>query len=489
MRDFVLAHDFKLALNYHSYGGFLIYPYGYTSDPAEDEPTFQHLANLMTQENRLVYGTGMQTLSYRTNGDADDWMYGGEEKPVVFAMTPELGTVEHGFWPHEEDIEVLCKQALSQNLVAAGFLLNSATMIDESTPYLTETAGEIPISMARLGFDVVGIILRVRPLTPNIEFSSTDRLYTLGLNREPTSLSYRLASGIEPGTEIRFVVEVDNGALEFRDTITKYFYRPDYLLANDGRANDWITSGLMASWRETTRKFYSAPTSLTDSPTGNTVPYTTNYLTSRQAFPLHGSDSVVLTFKALWDIQNRTDYATVEISTDGRTFVPLCGKYSQPGKLRANEGLPVYTGRQQTWVTEVIDLTPYRGFDVTLRFGMISTHLNTREGIYIDDIEILQFNEGIITHVDHIDVDQFSAVAMPNPASDLVTIRTNHTDGLLPHRVVVYDARGQMVFQSPFQDASSGIEISLWPSGMYFYVLFDHQGRVASRPGKLMVNR
>ena len=78
MRDFSNDHDFKLAINYHSYSNLLLYSWGYTSDPSPDNELFHEYAKLMTKENHYTYGPASTTI-YPTNGDANDWMYGEQE--------------------------------------------------------------------------------------------------------------------------------------------------------------------------------------------------------------------------------------------------------------------------------------------------------------------------------------------------------------------------------------------------------------------------
>ena len=99
MRDFCEAHNFEIALNYHTYGDMLIYPWGYdysifTPDSAE----FVEFAMLLTEDNRYIYGTGDQTVGYIVNGDSDDWMYGEQStKQKIYSMTPEAGPYNYGF--------------------------------------------------------------------------------------------------------------------------------------------------------------------------------------------------------------------------------------------------------------------------------------------------------------------------------------------------------------------------------------------------------
>ncbi len=478
VRDFVLEHDFKVALNYHSYGGYLIYPWGYTSQPAEDIEVFQELAILLTRQNRYNYGTGLETVNYHTNGDADDWMYGEQqEKPAIYAMTPEMGTEEHGFWPHRDDVEHLCKAALHQNLQAAYFLLSSGLVIDETEGYLTEKEGSTSLRITKLGFEDVGLSVSVKPITKNITFENTSRFYILSLfSKQRDQFNYRLSPDIQDGERVKFTYTVDNGTYQRIDTIVKYYQEPNFSIANDGTMADWQSQGLENNWSTTDRTYYSPPSSLTDSPNGNYVPYSSNYLTLKDPILISGTDSAVLTFKALWDIQHHFDYFRVEISTDGGgTYEALCGRHSSAAMIPTVAGEPIYTGRQLDWISERVDLSGYTGQLIHLRFAMVSTNNDTRDGIYIDDINVLQYDQGSITGTNLIEPEDFESVVVPNPISTMAQI-VSDSDITDLDQILIYNQLGMQVTRFPFQKVVT-LDVRDWPTGLYFYQVTDREGR------------
>jgi len=120
VRDFCLQHHFQLALNYHTYGNYLIYPFGYNSQVTPDDSIFRRYASDMAHYNRYTYGTNMQTVHYAANGDADDWMYGEQTtKDKIIAMTPEVGSSSDNFWPTMDRIYPLAQENLRPNLYLA----------------------------------------------------------------------------------------------------------------------------------------------------------------------------------------------------------------------------------------------------------------------------------------------------------------------------------------------------------------------------------
>ena len=119
IKNFVEDHDFKIVLNYHSYGNLFIHPYGYDpglSLPEEDHEIFIEYGEAMTQYNGYLLGTGIETVGYTVNGEACDWMYG---EHGIYAYTPEVGADSDGFWPSTIRIVPLAEENLFPNQYAA----------------------------------------------------------------------------------------------------------------------------------------------------------------------------------------------------------------------------------------------------------------------------------------------------------------------------------------------------------------------------------
>ncbi|XP_015591347.1 carboxypeptidase B [Cephus cinctus] len=83
LRNFVLANkdSIKLYLTYHSYGNYILYPWGYTSDLPDDEPELRSLAEAADDAIASLYGTrytiGSSTnVLYAAAGGSDDWVKG-----------------------------------------------------------------------------------------------------------------------------------------------------------------------------------------------------------------------------------------------------------------------------------------------------------------------------------------------------------------------------------------------------------------------------
>ncbi len=116
--------------------------------------------------------------------------------------------------------------------------------------------------------------------------------------------------------------------------------------------------------------------------------------TLTRAFDLRGLTSATLTFSAWYDIEEGWDYAYVSISTDGgNRWQILRGRYTTDDNPVGNAFGPGWTGisgggTTPAWVEEQVDLTPFVGQEVLIRFEMVTDDAVNHAGLLIDNIAI-----------------------------------------------------------------------------------------------------
>ena len=165
VRDFCKSHDFKLALNYHTWGNLMIHPWGWADMASPDSVKFRRLARWLTAENRFNAGLATQTVGYQVNGTSDDWQYGEEG---IFALTPEVGRI-NGFWPPDAEIDELSKSTLWTNLSLARFALNAAVYEDKSDSYLPNVlGGNLDFDLHFLGLEPTDFTVSIEPVAGKI---------------------------------------------------------------------------------------------------------------------------------------------------------------------------------------------------------------------------------------------------------------------------------------------------------------------------------
>ena len=149
---------------------------------------------------------------------------------------------------------------------------------------------------------------------------------------------------------------------------------------------NWTATG---GWGTTTQSYVSSPSSFTDSPSGNYSSNANSIFTTNDFIDLGSSIGAVLEFQTKWAIEDDWDYGQVLVSTNGTSWTPMEGNYTEPGTGSFQPtGEPVYDGTQNTWVLEHIDLSNYIGSQIKIRFVLISDGYVEEDGWYIDDISI-----------------------------------------------------------------------------------------------------
>jgi immune inhibitor A len=120
--------------------------------------------------------------------------------------------------------------------------------------------------------------------------------------------------------------------------------------------------------------------------------------TLTRTFDLRGVSSATLTFSAWYDIEDGWDYAYIEASTDGgKHWQILRGRQSSDDDKSGNAYGPGWTGmsgggKVPQWVSERVDLTPYAGKEVQLRFEYVTDAAVNRPGLLLDNLAISELN-------------------------------------------------------------------------------------------------
>jgi immune inhibitor A len=106
-------------------------------------------------------------------------------------------------------------------------------------------------------------------------------------------------------------------------------------------------------------------------------------------FDLSGVAQATLTYWTWYHIENLWDYGYVMVSADdGATWTPLATSRTTTDDPHSNAYGPAYTGESDGWVQEAVDLTPYAGQKIQVRFEYITDDAVTQPGLIIDDVSI-----------------------------------------------------------------------------------------------------
>ena len=395
IQAFVNGHEFAVALNYHTYGDLMIYPYGYeetTYPPQPDYSIFKNIAQQMTDYNGYRWGTGPDIL-YVTNGDSDDWMYDTEEHETIFSLTPEVGGSNDSFWPSPARIFPLVRETLYQNKflarVAGAFPVTTGLSGESGASLTPGDTGNVSLFLENQGLESTPVTFTVQVESPGGLLTIPDTTLQVGrlesLGTDTLSLPVQVNDMCTNGSRASFIIEYRGTGLIGRDTIDVFIGDPVFTDNAESGMIHWNTT----SWGVTTDSTVNSQV-FTDSPGGN---YSNNSLnTMTLSTPLDFSDltEVHLRFKLYCMVEADYDFAQVLISTDNFHWNALEGEY-----MREGSGYGVQDGEEfgydghRGWLTERIDLSEYAGEDeVSLRFNITSDNYLNSDGISVDDITI-----------------------------------------------------------------------------------------------------
>ena len=127
---------------------------------------------------------------------------------------------------------------------------------------ITAMTGDFNHDVVRYGRQVGPLEVSITPIS-GIAAVGSPITYNLALlEQQSGAISYELESTIQYGDEIKYVLNLDNGLWEKRDTIVKQFGSATLQLTDDGTTDaNWT-----GDFELTTEEFVSPTTSFTDSP-------------------------------------------------------------------------------------------------------------------------------------------------------------------------------------------------------------------------------
>lgn len=464
IRWLVEQNNFIVSLNAHSYGNLLLFPYGYANNaPTPENATFQAISEAMVAENN--YTNQIAAALYPAAGDSDDFMYGvlnttsGGTRNKIYAMTPEIG---NSFWPAANQIEDIAKGMIYLNTTAAQMANNFATIEDTSPLFVPTTFTTVNYNIQRLGLQApANFTVSINPISANIQSVGNPNNHnglTLMQNQND-SISLNLTPGIMTGDDIIYELIINNGLYDKKITVTRKFGSTTTVL--DEPADDTTTYWDNTNWGVTTSEFYSANSSITDSPNGNYASNENKTIVLNNQIDLTTATNATLSFYAKWDIENDYDYVQVEIATNGVNWVPQCGKFTNMGVSDQTGAVnePLYDGSQNSWVFEEIDLSDYLGQNILIRFLLVSDGGLERDGFYFDDLKVNIVDAALGTS-EYI-TNNFELY--PNPVHDKLYINTNLTN----YSYRLYTIQGQLLLEQKNKSNLSVIDYAQLASGMY----------------------
>lgn len=497
IRDFAILNNYGTHFNMHTYGGYILYPWGYINAETPDSLTFREFAALLTSFSGYTFGSGGQLLGYNSNGSIRDWMYGELTlKNKTYGYTIEIGD---DFWPQQNEIYPIAQQNLRtmiyQSFLAGEFvqLINPNFNVQYFLPNNTvELLPEFKNKGLATAYNLtIELTSPSQYVVINTGSSSLDSIEARSVAILTSPLSFSISASASLAEEIPIVITTrTNNDLLSSDTTTFVIGYPVFVFedtANNPAINWTITKTPTTSpqWDSTYKTFYSEPNSYADSKNGNYVNNATVTMTLTNPIDITGLNNPRLVFWTKFDMESNWDYGQVQVSTNnGTTWIALEGQYTEPGvgSFQPN-GEPVYDAAQTNWVKEEINLTTYSSSQVKIRFRLRTDSGTTRDGWYLDDIGVFYYT--IPTDVSNITepLYDFSLEQnYPNPFNPSTKIKYSIPSVALSGveeslvTLKVFDVLGNEVTTLVNEEKPSGeyevvFDAAGLSSGIYFYKL------------------
>lgn len=334
IRDFITSRDFVMCLDNHTYGEWLIYSWCYDQFYTPDHSLFVAIAESMAVFNGYTPGTAWELL-YPVNGGSVDWEYG---ELGIFAISPEIGTEEDGFWPPSWRILPLCELELPANLLYAELADNPRKILPPVAPVLASIDSVYPdYTISWSHYDT---------LNPAAAFELVEM------------------TGFE-----RITYDVESGY------------------------SDWDMHGFSISTARShspTHSFYSGE--------GNRV---NNKVTTQNSIKVQPKDTLKLwcwyQIETDWDYA----YLEIS-TDGGNSFLSIPGNITtdyNPHGTNLGNGI---TGSSGGWVQGIFDLTEHEGEEFYLRLRYVTDSWYYYEGFYADDIFPFERYQSIVSLSDAI---------------------------------------------------------------------------------------
>ncbi len=471
---FCNKHDFKVALNAHTFSALLIYPWGYSYGLSPDSTAFNFIGQSLTKENNYIHGNSR--IIYTVNGEADDWMYGDSSKPKIYSMTPEVG--RNGFWAPKSVLIPDCKAMLWTNIGAGLTPLPLAHFIGEDSKITRDQQASFHYELANSGLQKGNFIVHFKPISNNITITSPMEFFNLEASSSKRGVCrYEVQPGTHNGEDIEIEITVDNGYYKQKYTWKSIFIQTTPLLDEDFSTLDRWESSSSRTWGLTQESYTSSEFSLADSPYEL---FDTSVFAEILTKPglLHIPDNtsgLIWTYKTKWFFPRSPEsFVQPVLYVNGERKNGICGKYTKDPLGLADDYS--YYGYQERWVNEQFDLSDYikPGDEIQVGFEFFSYsgyyYPHTFDGIYIDDMQLYTIDQTILSNQPQ-NSSKIGFDLSPNPTGSMTYVHCNsHSNAEM---WTVRNAMGHILYSG---HCPVKLDVENWPEGIYFITRYEMVG-------------
>jgi len=485
LRSFCFQHKFEMALNFHTYGGMLIYPYSALPSETPDSVWYRSFGMYIQPLTSYYFGTDVQTVGYATRGSSDDWFYTPDStKGKVLAFSPEASYQFDGFWPKQNRIIQIAKENFPLIL---NFLWSAGAnirLIDNY--YFFDTlrkVGYLSLEFQNLGIKPNGSKDNVHIYSLLNEVSLDTTLFLPSL--QPTE-KYSITLSVpipKPsflnGSSVNFVVSISQDNVLRNDTISLVLYA--YEIVDLKQPERWNFEGSQWGFEfDSTKEVYY----LCDSPYRNYADSLDNYLYSKGSYRLNFKNAQ-LEIYSRWLIEPFYDYGLVEASTDyGNSWVSLRSYRStipsQNPYGKQKQGTFGFAGYFPYWNRQIFSLSQFLWKDVMFRLSLLSDRGKNLPGWDIEGIQLRVFPP--VDFENYAKIEN-NSVGIPIRMKNLF-IDAKDLSNFKWDRVRIFDCLGRLLFEITDAELPS-FDFEILPPGLYIFAFENPQRTIVKKAIKI----
>jgi carboxypeptidase T len=477
IRDLCLSLPFHTALNYHTYGEFLIYPYAALPQETPDSLLYRLLCAEASRPSLYSFGRDRETVGYAVRGASDDWMYDTSDgKPKTLAMTVEVGSLLDGFWPEPERILPHARENLWLNRQIAWSA--GANLRPFRWELQWEPSPTLRLELCNLGAQTApaGAAVRIVSLDSLVQVSNSP----LQLPELPPAQctvgtwSLHYAPERPNGAPLRLELQLEQDGVLRRDTLSLWGGRPvvHTLFEQPADSVYWDLRDWALAYDSTVGRW-----ALTDSPDGAYPDSATLVLQQRQPVTIAPRSTAVLEFWIRWSVEARFDFAVVEFSTDGGArWQPVRTERMRPASgiapSRQESGYG-FDGNFPLWIPQRAVLAGVAGKPLLLRFRLLSDASGSFDGVWLTRIRIWEFGDTTLPVLEAAEKPmprllphplrrgEYATLELGEPESSTVLLELVSVHGVRIWQALVHGAEGFASFRLPHELAPGFYQLRL----------------------------
>ena len=472
VRDFVKDKQIKIAVNFHTTGNSVFYPYSYLTSVCADSLWYRGFLSENYRNNRYLFGMDNDVINYPTRGSADDFLYiGSNDFKGILSMTCEIGNGSLGFW---QPIDIMLENAGKNISFMDNVILSADKNIALAEKDILKIDGKyfLKIKLQNIGYEPIEEF-SFKLLSKTAGIIVEDKLYDGGSLSRSQSNDYLIEyspAGITNGQMADFELEINLDFVKRIDFDLPVFEYQEYELFDSKNIQNW---NLENDWN-----FTSGTNTGIILQSNNPFLYRPD-LNSLAKFVLPDfQDSVsryLLKFDHWIEIESNYDYGLIWTKYLNNNYKnPRLGEYLVTPSNRQGgtqkDSLQGFHGAFKYWMPQTIYLNEPGEHITEIAFNLRTDGGNNRAGWRIRNLRLRVFPKTPLS-VNNYQYDSKLQI-FPNPVSSGMMFLESGLS-LFNAKIEIYNISGGLCFEyvSNIEQGTNIINTGFLAAGKYSVII------------------